>query len=160
MFQTWLSSSESAFSSSVGLIAERSWVQGSVVIVATGSLINKKSSPWQDTMAMCLSNALRLWWQHALCAPLGVEICAGWKQVWVRDNNIVNNIVKCLLASNWIGRYINITYYFYCLLETVELKFLVCVCVSVLTYILLFKCSTISLGIRIFPVYLPTCCGV
>ena len=44
---------------------------------------------------------------------LGAEICAGWKQVWVRDNNIVNNIVKHLrAASSWIGRYINITYYY------------------------------------------------
>jgi len=56
-----------------------------------------------------LSNVC-LYWQHALYTPLGVEICVGWKQVWVRDNN--NNIVKRLrAASSWIGNYINITYY-------------------------------------------------
>ena len=32
-------------------------------------------------MTMCLSNVLRLQWQHALYAPLGVEMCAGWKQI-------------------------------------------------------------------------------
>ena len=51
-------------------------------------------------MAMCLSKALRLYWQHELYAPLGVGICVGWKQVWVRDNNIVNNIVKRLRAAS------------------------------------------------------------
>ena len=30
---------------------------------------------------MRLNNALRLQWQDALYAPLGVEIYAGWKQV-------------------------------------------------------------------------------
>ena len=33
-------------------------------------------------------------------APLGVEIGAGWKQVSVRDNNIVNNTVKRLRADS------------------------------------------------------------
>ena len=43
-------------------------------------------------MAMCLSNALRLLWKHALYATLGVDKGAGWKQVGVRDNNIVKRI--------------------------------------------------------------------
>jgi len=43
-------------------------------------------------MAMCLSNVLRLYWQHALYAPLGVEMCAVSKQVLVRDNNIVKRV--------------------------------------------------------------------
>ena len=43
-------------------------------------------------------------------APLGIEMCAGWKQVWVGDNNIVKRLGA---VSIWIGRYINITYYYY-----------------------------------------------
>ena len=42
-------------------------------------------------------------------AHLAVELGAGWKQVWVSDNNIVKLLRS---ASSWIGRYINVTCYY------------------------------------------------
>jgi len=41
---------------------------------------------------MYLINALHPKWQHALYAPLRVEICAGLEQVSVRDINNVKRI--------------------------------------------------------------------
>ena len=38
-------------------------------------------------MAVCLSNALRLKGEHALYTPLGVKVCAGLKEIPVRDDN-------------------------------------------------------------------------
>ena len=49
----------------------------------------------EDLQSSRLSSAL-----HALYALLGVEVRAGRKQVSVRDNNIVNNIVKHLRAAS------------------------------------------------------------
>jgi len=49
-------------------------------------------------MAVCFSNALHLLWQHVLYAPVGVEICAGLKDIRVRDNNIVQRFRTELLG--------------------------------------------------------------
>ena len=60
-------------------------------------------------MALCLSNALRLKWQHVLYTPWGVDVCVGLKQVSVRDNN------NCTAPQNrvtWYWHYINIHYYY------------------------------------------------
>jgi len=53
-------------------------------------------------MGICLINALCISWQHALYAPLGVEMCAGWKQVRVGDNNTIQRLGTGLPGSGAI----------------------------------------------------------
>jgi hypothetical protein len=43
--------------------------------------------------------AYKVEWQHVLYVPLGVEVCAGLKQVQVRDNNAVKRLYNGYLGG-------------------------------------------------------------
>ena len=88
LVSTDVSSHDSAVSYSVGLV----WGSGNcnaVVWQLVHSSIKRKS--WRDMMGMCLSNSAPIMTVHVVCS-LGVEICAGLEQVWVRDNNTVKRV--------------------------------------------------------------------
>ena len=114
----FLLSHDGAVSSSMGLITKRSWVRGSgTAMLSCGNWFTQpEMRTWWDVVAMRLSNTLCLWWQHVLHVAMGVKMCAGLEQAWVRANNTVKHLRAAISLDRVLYKCHKLLLLYFCLI--------------------------------------------